>query len=102
MLATGAYEAFKTGDWKQLVPTALGLLGSLGGAALGTLALPGVGTLAGGIGGGMAGEALGEWLIGGAAKGAMVDKPTLFMAGEEGLPEMIVPVGRMAKRYAHR
>ena len=93
-------DSFSSKDPKKMIPAALGFLGSFGGAALGSMALPGIGTVAGGAAGGMAGEALGEWLIGGtdkAATGRVVSSPNLFMVGEENRKEVIVPTERIRK-----
>ena len=93
-------DSFSSKDPKKMIPAALGFLGSFGGAALGSMALPGIGTVAGGAAGGMAGEALGEWLIGGtdkAATGRVVSSPNLFMVGEENRKEIIVPTERIRK-----
>ena len=95
--AVGAYFAFqriKKGDW-------LGGMMELGSGIASTF--PGIGT---GISVGLDAALMAKDMsgIGGssrgvraAAKGAVVNKPTLFMAGEEGLPEMIVPTGRIAR-----
>ena len=88
-------DAFKTGNWLQIIPTVMGVLGGILGGAAGSLAGP-LGTVGGAVGGSMGGEALGNWLIG-AKQGAVVNQPTMFMAGEEGLPELIVPTGRIAR-----
>ena len=105
-----ALEAWNSKDPEKMIPAALGFLGGLGGAALGSIALPGIGTVAGGAAGGVAGEALGEWLIGGtdkaapnkaapdkAATGRVVSSPNLFMVGEENRKEVIVPTERIRK-----
>ena len=110
-----ALEAWNSKDPEKMIPAALGFLGGLGGAALGSIALPGIGTVAGGAAGGVAGEALGEWLIGGtdkaapnkaapnkaapdkAATGRVVSSPNLFMVGEENRKEIIVPTERIRK-----
>lgn len=85
-------DAVESGNWAKMIPAILsfggGILGAAGGGAVGAL-LGGVGALPLGIAGSMGGSAIGEALgnsIIGAKKGAMVNKPTLFMAGEEGLP----------------
>jgi len=64
-------------------------IGALGGAALGSLLLPGVGTYIGGYLGGM----LGKYVGGQFAEGSIVTKPTLALVGERG-PEEIRPLGR--------
>ena len=103
MLVPSLIQAWNSKDIKKALPGLLAVGGSFIGAGLGGA----VGALFGGAGavpgafiGRAAGGALGHWAgsaIQGAAKGAVVSKPTLFMAGEEGLPEMIIPTGRISK-----
>ena len=103
MFVPSLISAWQSKDWTKLIPGLFSLggsiLGGIGGGALGALA-GGVGAVPGAMGGSMAGGMAGDWLagkLGFAAKGAVVNKPTMFMAGEEGLPEMIIPTGRIAR-----
>lgn len=71
-------------------------LSSFAGGALGSLIAPGVGTVAGGIGGGMAGEKLGDLIFGERkeyATGGIVDKPTRALIGEAGA-EAVIPLDK--------
>lgn len=77
-------------------------LSSFGGGALGSLIVPGAGTVAGGIAGGMAGEKLGNLIFGERtemATGGIVTKPTRALVGEAG-PEAVVPLSQLMNEFA--
>ena len=81
MLMYQAVQAFESGDWASLIPSAMSLVGCLLGGAAGAFLGP-----LGMVGGGMLGSELGTWagnkLIGGAKGLAGYSGPALI--GEAG------------------
>jgi hypothetical protein len=115
-LSKGEYadeNAFYADIAKSVSSTAGGLGGAALGSALGTLLLPGVGTLAGGTLGWMIGANGGDWLAGKVvdyikegkekvsatpmALGGVVTRPTNALIGEAGQPEAVLPLDRLGE-----
>lgn len=88
-------DAISTGDSESIIRSLL----SIGGASLGGVlgAIGGLGgSLAGGVAGGYAGGAIADAIYGGkAAMGSVVNRPSLFMVGEENRREVIIPTERI-------
>ena len=76
-------------------------LGSFAGGALGSLILPGAGTVGGAFAGGMAGDALGDLIFGEReemATGGIVTKPTRALVGEAGA-EAVIPLDKLMAEF---